>query len=180
MGYFEKQLESDTIYEGRIITVRNDKVELVNGHTTQREVVEHPGGVTILPLGDDGKVYCVRQFRYPYARELLELPAGKLEKGEDPLECARRELGEETGFSADEFIYLGSGYPSPGYCQETIHIYLARGLKSGKAHLDPDEFLNVESYTMDELVDMIMKNELRDAKTIIGVLKTKVYLEEHR
>ncbi len=124
----------------------------------RREVVEHPGGVGILPLDDNGVCYMVRQFRYPFSRQLLEIPAGKLEYGEDPLACAVRELGEETGFTADELIPLGKCLTSPGFSSEVLHLYLARGLHAGRAHLDEDEFLNVEKHPLAELAAIADRN----------------------
>jgi ADP-ribose pyrophosphatase len=177
MGFEEKCVSKNTVYNGIIVNVRLDKAELVNGKQVPREVVEHPGGVGIVPVDDEGNIIVVRQFRYPFGRELLEIPAGKMERGEEPLDCAVRELSEETGFTADQMIYLGASYPSPGFCEETLHIYLARGLHSGKMHLDDDEFLNVEKMSLDTLCDMIMKNEIADGKTIIGALKAKLYLQ---
>jgi len=178
VDFTEKTIESETVYEGRIIKVRSDRVTLVNGDVSSREVVEHAGGVAVLPMFEDGTVLMVRQYRYPMERSLLELPAGKLEKGEDPLQCAVRELSEETGCTAEEFVYLGEIYPSPGYCKEILYIYLARGLKNGKPHPDKDEFLSVEKYDIRELVEMIGRNELCDAKTVVGILKTMDYLGE--
>lgn len=177
---YEKTIEKNTVYEGVIVNVRRDKAELVNGNVVGREVVEHPGGVTVIPVGEDGMVWCVRQFRYPFGREMLEVPAGKLERGEDPYECGIRELSEETGLTVDEFIYLGPCCTSPGFSTEVLHIYLALGLHSGKMHLDPDEFLNVEKYSLDELTDKVMSGEIDDAKTIIAVLKAKKYLEDRK
>ena len=178
MDYTEKTLTREEIYSGKILNIHKDRVLLPNGNESIREIVEHPGGVTVLPLDEQGNVYCVRQFRYAYGRHLLETPAGKLEPGETPLECAVRELGEETGFTADEFVDLGELYPSPGYCRESLYIYLARGLHRGKMHLDDDEFLDVEVYPLDTLLRMVMDGELRDAKTVVAVLKTKRWLDE--
>ena len=179
MNYTEKKLSREELYQGRIIHVYKDTVQLSDGTTTIREIVDHPGGVAVVPVDEKGNVYCVRQFRYPYAEHVLETPAGKLEPGEDPLECAVRELSEETGFTAEKYVYLGSLYPSPGYCREILHIYLATGLQSGEMHLDAGEFLDVEKHTLDELVALAMNNELKDAKTVIGVLKAKLWLGEH-
>jgi ADP-ribose pyrophosphatase len=177
---YEKTIEKNTVYEGVIVNVRRDKAELVNGNVVGREVVEHPGGVTVIPVEPDGTVWCVRQFRYPFGREMLEVPAGKLERGEDPFDCAVRELSEETGLTADEFVYLGPCCTSPGFSTEVLHIYLALGLHPGNMHLDPDEFLNVEKYSLDALVEKVMSGEIDDAKTIIAVLKAKKYLEDRK
>jgi len=179
MEFFEKQIETSTLYEGIIVNVRRDVAQLQNGVIVPREVVEHPGGVGIVPVTADGKVLMVRQYRYPMGEELLEIPAGKLDNGEDPLECAIRELSEETGCTAGKFVDLGAMYPSPGFCRETLYVYLALDLLSGEMHLDDNEFLSVEAVDIDELVNMIMKNELPDAKTIIGILKAKKYLESN-
>lgn len=180
MDYTEKTLSREDIYLGRIVELHKDKVRLPDGSEAPREIVEHNGGVTVIPVDEAGNVYCVRQYRYAFNEHVLETPAGKLEKGEDPFECAVRELGEETGFTAENYAYLGEMYPSPGYCHEVLHAYLATGLKAGKQHLDAGEFLDVEKYPLDELVEMAMKNELKDAKTIIAVLKAKRYLEKER
>ena len=176
MNLTEKQLKTEYIYKGKIINMRRDEALLPNGRTALREVVEHPGGVCIAALTDDDELLFVRQFRYPYFEVIAELPAGKLEKGEDPLQCAIRELSEETGFTAEEYIYLGEFYPSPGYCHEKLYAYLALGLKKGNAHLDDGEFLDVLKFPLDKLVEMVMNNELCDAKTIIAILKAKTYL----
>lgn len=177
MEFFEKQIETSVLYRGIIVNVRRDVAQLQNGVRVPREVVEHPGGVGIIPVTDDGKILMVRQYRYPMGEELLEIPAGKLDNGEDPLECAMRELSEETGCTAGKFVDLGATYPSPGFCRETLYLYLALDLKSGEMHLDVNELLSVEAVDIDELIDMIMANKLPDAKTIIGVLKAKKFLE---
>lgn len=176
MELLEKTVESQTVFQGRIVTVKLDKAQLPNGRLTSREVVEHPGGVAVLPLDADGCVTLVRQFRYPFQRVLLELPAGKLEKGEDHRACGLRELEEETGMTAGEFTYLGGLYLSPGYSSEVLHLYLARELRQGTSHPDEGEFLNVEKMPFQELLDRVMAGEIHDAKTVAAVLKTKVYL----
>lgn len=178
MDYIEKKVDGKTVYEGVIVNVRVDHAELVNGKIVRREVVEHPGGVTVLPVEEDGTVWCVRQYRYPMGRSMLEAPAGKLERGEEPFPCAVRELSEETGLEAEEIISLGQCATSPGFSTEILHIYLALGLKRGESHPDEDEFLNVEKHPLSELVDMIMAGEIDDAKTVIAVLKAKKYLED--
>lgn len=178
MEYVEKRLTGETKYRGVIVNVRLDNAELVNGDIVKREVVEHPGGVTILPVDDDGFCYMVRQFRYPFGRTMLEAPAGKLEKGEDHRECAVRELSEETGLSADEIIYMGACCTSPGFSTEVLHIYLALGLHSGESHPDADEFLDVEKHSLKELSQMVMSGEIDDGKTIVAVLKAEKLLQE--
>lgn len=171
MDCTETMLRREEIYRGKILYVHRDAVSLPDGSESVREIVEHPGGVAVLPLDADGTVWCVRQFRYAYGEPLLEIPAGKIEPDEDPLDCARRELGEETGFTADEYVPLGALWPSPGYCRETIWLYLARGLHAGRQHLDEGEFLNVERHTLGALTELAMDGALRDAKTVAAVLK---------
>ena len=180
MKFIEKQITTETVYEGRIVTVKNDTAELINGSVVYREVVEHPGGVAIVPVNASGEVYMVRQFRYPMSEELLEIPAGKLEYGEDPYDCAVRELSEETGCTAGKIVPLGAFYPSPGFSKEILYIYLATELVRGELNLDEDELLDVEAVSLETLANQIMSGELKDAKTIIGVLKAKDYLEQGR
>lgn len=176
MDLSEKRIDGELKYSGVIVDVMLDRAELCNGSVVRREVVVHPGGVTVLPVDDEGFCYCVRQFRYPFGKLMLEAPAGKLEKGEDPLECAIRELGEETGFTADKMTYLGPCCTSPGFSTEVLHIYLATGLHSGSSHPDEDEFLSVEKHHINELFDLVMNGTIDDGKTIIAVLKAKQIL----
>lgn len=171
MAFYERTLSREDIFAGRVITVHRDKVELADGRTSFREVVDHHGGVGILALLPDGTVPMVRQFRYPFGREVLEIPAGKLEAGEDPADCARRELSEETGFIAEELIPLGKLLATPGYCSEQLYIFLAVNPKPGKAHLDPGEFLNVERIPFEKLLEMVDSGELEDGKTVTAILK---------
>ncbi len=171
MQFFEKTVKQSVIYNGKILNVHVDEVELCDGRRAKREVCDHPGGVGILPLDGQGNVLLVRQFRYPYGEELLEIPAGKLEPGEDPYECGVRELREETGCSADEIVPLGVVYPSPGYVNEKLYLYLAKGLHAGKACPDEDEFLSVEKIKFDELLSMIDQDRIHDAKTVTAALK---------
>lgn len=172
----EKTLRSETIFDGKILHIRRDTVLLPNGREAIREVADHPGGVCVLALDRENNALLVSQFRYPYQRVLRELPAGKLERGEDPAEAARRELREETGAVAGSFQSLGELYPSPGYCGEIIRMYLARDLDFGDANLDEDEFLNVERVPFDALVEQALSGEIKDAKTIAAALKAKLLL----
>lgn len=176
MDYIERPVDSALKYKGIIVNVRLDDAELHTGKVVKREVVEHPGGVTILPVDAGGNCYMVRQFRYPFGRMMLEAPAGKLEYGEDPRDCAVRELSEETGFTADELVYMGACCTSPGFSTEVLHIYLALGLHTGDSHLDPDEYLNVEKHSLRELSQMVMDGKIDDGKTIVAVLKAEKYL----
>ncbi|MBD5111242.1 MAG: NUDIX hydrolase [Ruminococcaceae bacterium] len=168
----EKTISSEMMYDGKIIKLLRDSVELENGKTALREVIKHPGGVGIVPLDEDNNVLMVRQFRYPHGKVLLEIPAGKLEYGENPRECGLRELKEETGCTCDSFEYLGNLIPTPAYDTEVIHMYLARGLHSGEQNPDEDEFLEIEKIPLEKAVEMIMNNEIADAKTQIALLKT--------
>ena len=172
MKLFEKTLTSETQFEGRIIKVLRDTVELENGKTSAREVVCHNGGACVAALTEQNEVLLVRQFRYPYKEVLLELPAGKLEKGEDPFEAVKREQMEETGTTGENYISLGNLYPSPGYCDEIIRIWACRVAQKGEMHLDEDEFLEVERIPLDKAVEMVLNNEIPDSKTQVGILKT--------
>ena len=172
MELTEKRLSTEQIFDGRILHIRRDLVELPDGTQSVREVVDHPGGVCILALDEENQALLVSQFRYPYERVVRELPAGKLEYGEDPDAAAIREL-KEPG----EFRSLGELYPSPGYCGEIIRMYLARDLSFGEAHLDADEFLNLERIPFSQLVEQVLSGEIKDAKTIAAVLKAKLLLD---
>lgn len=176
MNLNEQPLSADYKYRGRIINLRVDTALLPNGSSAIREVVEHPGGVCVAALTEDGCLLFVRQFRYPYQKVLLELPAGKLDPGEDPLEAGKRELREETGAEAARYESLGELYPSPGYCGEIIHLYAATGLTFGQMSPDEDEFLEVEKIPLEEAARMVLDNEIADAKTQAAVLK--VYCRE--
>ena len=171
MKLTEKTISQKMLVEGSIINLRQDTVMLENGKTALRDVVEHPGGVCVLPLTEDNEVILVKQFRYPYQEVLFEIPAGKLDKGEeDPLHCGMRELEEEAGVTAGDYLSLGQMYPSPGYCDEVIHMFLARQLQPSQQHLDEDEFINVGAYTIAELRKKIYSGEIEDSKTVAALL----------
>lgn len=174
MNLEEKQLSYEYKFKGRIINMRQDKALLPNGKVTTREVVEHPGGVCVAALNDNDELLFVKQFRYPYMQQTIEVPAGKRDRrGEDPLECGKRELKEETGATAERYIDLGSLYPSPGYVNEIIYCYLATGLTYGDMNPDDDEFLDVIKIPLQKAADMVLSGEIKDAKTQIAVLKVK-------
>lgn len=173
LGFYEQTEDVQGIFNGRIITVHNDKVSLVDGTEAEREVVDHPGGVAVVGLTEDNEILLVRQFRYPYKETIYEIPAGKLEKGEDPKEAGIREFEEECGAKAEYFDSLGEIYPSPGYCGEIIRIYYATGLTFGEQNLDEDEFLDVVKMPISECITRIMTGEIKDAKTIAGIFKLK-------
>lgn len=179
MNLEEKTLEKKVLFEGRIINLRRDTVLLPNGATATREVIEHPGGVCVAALDDEDNVLMVKQFRYPYREVILEVPAGKRDKGgEDPLECGKRELKEETGATAKEYVYLGELYPSPGYCDEIIHLFAAKGLTYGETCPDEDEFVEVEKIPLDTAVQMVLNGEIKDSKTQVCILKLKALKEK--
>lgn len=174
MDLYEKQISSKYIFKGRIISVRVDEAKLPNNAVAAREVVEHNGGVCVVPLTDDDQVLMVEQFRYPYSEVVLEIPAGKRDGDEEPLKCGIRELREETGAVAENMEFLGELYPSPGYCGEIIYMYLATGLSFGKTDPDEDEFLNIKKIPLKKAVDMILNGEIKDAKTQAAILKVAI------
>lgn len=176
MELWEKKLSSERIFDGKVLHIRVDTVELPDGQKATREVADHHGGVCIVALDNEGNILMVKQFRYPYEKVLWEIPAGKLEYGEDPEKAAIRELREETGAIPGKFQSLGELYPSPGYCGEILHMYLAQDLRFGETDLDDDEYLDMERVPFHQLVERILAGEIRDAKTIAAVLKTKLLL----
>lgn len=167
----EKTLTSDVKYEGPIFTVTHDTAELENGNTAVRDVLIHHGGVCVVPVTDEGEILLVKQFRYPFRTVTREVPAGKLEKGESHAECGRRELLEETGYTCEEYIYLGEMLPTPAYNTEITHIYLAKGLTFSRQQPDEDEFIDVERIPLEEAVRQVMDGTIRDGKTQIAILK---------
>ena len=177
MKLYEKTLERKDIFEGKIISLHVDKVELENGGSSFREVVEHPGGVAVAAITEQDEILLVRQFRYPHGEVLTEIPAGKLEKGEDPFEAVKREQMEETGTYGDNYVFLGNVYPTPGYCGEIIRIWACRVSGKGQMHLDEDEFIEVDRVPMEQAVKMVMENQIPDSKTQIGILKAYALLQ---
>ncbi len=169
----EKTLSSLLLHEGRNFDFLVDKVELPNGHVTQRDIVRHPGAVAIVPLLGDGRVVLIRQFRYAAGKTILEIPAGTLELGEPPLECAVRELREETGYAAKELEPLLSCFMAPGYSDEVIHFFVARGLSVVGDDPEDDEKITLEFHRLEEVRRMIAENVIEDAKTIVGILTMK-------
>ena len=176
MDFTEKTLQSEEIYNGKVVNLRVEEVELPNGRLAKRELIAHPGGVGIIAVTPDREVLTVTQYRIAFRKLLLEIPAGKLEYGEDPLSCGLRELEEETGYVAAKTVHLGEYYPTPGYCEEKINIYMATGLTKKQQHLDEGEFLTVKKIPLDTLYEMVMNNEINDAKTAIAILKAKAIL----
>lgn len=174
MDLTEKTLSSEYIYKGRIIKLKKDEVLLPNGKTASREVAELVPAVAVLPITNDNKVIMVKQYRYAYKEDLCEIPAGKMEVGETPLEAANRELSEEINFKSNNIISLGQIYPAPGALNEVMHLFYAKNLIECKADLDEDEFIDIEYIDLDELVSKILKGEIKDAKTIAAVLKYKL------
>lgn len=168
----EKKINSKAVYTGRLLHVFCDNVILPNGNEATRDLIRHIGAVAVLPITDDGKVIIEHQFRYPVNEVLFEIPAGKLDsKDEDKLEAVKRELREETGYTASEWIELGDLYPTPAYSDEVIRLYIAKGLEKGDRELDDDEFIDVEMVSLSDLVEDVMNGRIKDAKTQIAILK---------
>lgn len=179
MNLEEKCKKENVIFEGRIITLKSDDVILPDGKVANREYVTHKGGVCVLPLDKDENIIFVRQFRYPYGKVLLEIPAGKRDSlTEEPKNCGMRELREETGAVCKELVPLGEFYPTPGYTNEVIYMYLAKDLEFGEANPDEDEFLLVERIPLRKAVDMVMSGEIKDGKTQAAILKTYYLLNK--
>lgn len=174
----EKTISSDKIYTGKVVNLRIDTVEIPNNGYQKREIVEHMGAVGILALTEDKKVILVKQFRKPIEKVIWEIPAGKLEIGENPKECAIRELKEETGYSPENIKLIHKFFTSAGFSNEKLYIYLATGLKSGNTNFDEDEFLDIFEIDFEEAYNMVLKNEIEDAKTAIGILMAKEIIEK--
>ncbi len=179
MRHFEKTLDSALVYDGKIIKVLRDEALLENGAAAVREVVRHKGAVAVLAVDEGGSAFFVRQFRYPIGQELLEAPAGKLEAGENPLDCAKRELLEECGVAAEGWIELGPIYTSPGFCDEAIWLFLARGLSQKAPSPDEDEFLDIVKMPYAEALQKAQTGFFRDGKTQLLVLRCAEMLQKN-
>lgn len=177
----ELQIDSEEIFNGVIMDVKRDRVRLPNGHQSVRELLRHVGAVCVVPVTDDGRVVVERQYRYPIDQVITEIPAGKLDSPEeDRLSAAQRELWEETGIKADRWTDMGLYYPAAAYSDEKITMYLAQGLHMGTQHLDEDEFLNVQTLPIAELVEDILSGKITDGKTQAAVLKASMLISRQQ
>jgi len=173
----ETCLSTETVYKGNFLHVQRDKALLPNGHQSTREFVLHPGAVLVVPLLENGNLLLERQFRYPLQKVFIELPAGKIDAGEDPLVTGQRELLEETGYSANDWHYLGAQHPCIGYSNEIIHVYLVQGLTAGEHHRDDDEALQLFEASLQQCLEMVNQGDITDGKTIIALFWAEKYLQ---
>ena len=179
MTFEEKTLDTEKIYDGKILNLRRDTVTVLHGQSS-REIIEHNGGAVIVPILPGNRVVMVRQFRKPAEQVLMEIPAGKIDPGEDPDTTALRELREETGYRAGKLRKLVAMYPTPGYSEEVLHIYLAEDLVPGETDFDENEALDILEVPFDEIVSKIMDGEIADAKTIVGILMADKIIRSER
>jgi ADP-ribose pyrophosphatase len=170
-------LERKTVFRGKVVRLYVDRVKLPNGQEAEREVIEHSGAVGMVAVDDEGWTYLVRQFRHAAGQELIEIPAGKLSPGEEPFETAQRELMEEIGFKAHDWLELSSFYTSPGFTNEMLYLYLARQLEGAQAKPDEDEFLEVIHLPLSEALAMVSGDRIRDAKSVAGLALAQMYLK---
>ena len=180
MGLNEKTLASEQVFDGRLLKVYRDRVELTNGDTSIREFVHHPGGAAVVALDGDGNIYQERQVRYPYHKVVMEIPAGKLEPGEDPFDAIRRELSEEIGATAGRWDPLGYIMPSVGYTDEMLYLFLARDLTFGARHLDQDEFLEPFKLPFGEALAQAADGRINDAKTLAALVRADKLMREEQ
>lgn len=173
-----KRIDRKEVYKGKIFTVAEDTIEFEDGKIAKWDLVLHNGAAAIVPVTEDGEVVLVRQYRNAENGEVLEIPAGKLEKGEDPFECAKRELEEEIGCKSDNIQKICSMYSAVGFSDEKLHLYIARDLMVGKQNLDEDEYIQIERYPLKEAVRMIFSGEIKDSKTIVGLLSVNEMLRK--
>ena len=172
-----KRIKRKEVFKGKVFTVAEDTIEFPNGTQTKWDVLLHDGAAAVVPIDQDGKIILVEQYRCVEDGLILEIPAGKLEKGEDPALCAARELEEETGYKAREIIRVGSIYSAVGFSDEVVEIFLAGGLEKGQINLDEDEYVNVKKYTLEEVVDKILKGDIKDSKTISAIFTVREMIE---
>lgn len=178
MDYKEIIVKQDRVYNGMIINLNVDTVILPDGREAKREVIHHPGGVGVVAIDNEGYIYLVEQFRVPYNTMMLEIPAGKLDKFNENIEsAARRELSEETGLQAKNMQFMGEFYPSVGYTDENLRLFIATGLTHKSSHPDEDEFVNLKKYHFSDVVKMVLDGTIKDGKTITAVLKAKIILD---
>ncbi len=174
----EIEISSENIFDGVLLHVKRDYVKLPNGKTSVREWITHPGASAVIPYFEDGTILLVKQYRYPIKKVTYEIPAGKMDvKGEDPIECAKRELSEETGYCAESYHKLSSIATTVGFTNEIIHIYVAEKLKSGAQHTDEDEFINVVRVSLKDAVKMVNEGEIYDAKSVTAILMLESYIK---
>ena len=176
MDISEKIVNTERLYDGYVIKLELMDVTLPDGRSAKREIIRHPGGVGVVALDEDKNIYLVKQYRAPYDEILLEIPAGKLDKGEEIFSAAKRELSEETGLKTDDIRHIGDFYPTVGFCDENLRLFVATGLKQGDVNPDEDEFVDVVKMPFSEVVDLILKGDIKDGKTIAAVLKVKILL----
>lgn len=172
--FYEKTLSTESIFKGKVIDLVVKDVELPDGNTSKREIINHPGAVAIIALTKESKILLIEQFRKPLEKTIIEIPAGKLEKGEDPLACAKRELEEETGYKANKITFVTSFYTSPGFADELIHVYFTDHIEIGKVNRDEDEFLNVLEVSLQEAEQLMEQQLIHDAKTVYAIQYLKL------
>lgn len=175
-----KVVKSDVVYEGKICNVKLDEITLPDGRTALREVVEHGEATAIVAVDNEGKLLLVRQYRHPALREVLEIPAGMIDEGEEPEVCAIRELEEETSFKPGKITHVTSAYTAIGFCTEILHVYIAEDLIQGKFNFDEDEFITIEKYSLDESLDLIYTGKIVDSKTILGIFAYDNFLRKNK
>ncbi len=173
MPLFEKTLSTKKVYEGSIISVEKMTVELPNKKTTHRDIIRHPGAAAVLPIDDKGYVHVVKQYRKPIEKVSIEIPAGKLDESESPMDCAIRELSEETGLIAGKITHVFSMVTTPAFCDEVIHFFVATDLMEGDMHTDDDEFLERERIHIDKMIEMVLNGDIFDSKTITAAFLAK-------
>ena len=177
MNFEEKTLSSEYVYKGKVLDVKRDEILVSNGHKSTREVVEHTGGVVIV-AEHNSNILMVKQYRYPLKEVSLELPAGKLERGEDPNYASKRELEEETGYIASDWISLGYIYTTPGFCDEKLYLYFAKNLTYKKQNPDEDEIIECEEYSVKDVYSMIDNGQINDSKTICALFRAREYIND--